>query len=67
MPHYGLALQHPDHEERTDLVTERALAVGETFERAGKLWRVEAVEPAELGRFDAWLVCEPADEPLELH
>jgi hypothetical protein len=67
MPHYGLTLVHPGYEERSDLVTERALAVGEEFDRLGRRWRVEAVEPSELDRFEAWLVCMPADEPAQLH
>jgi hypothetical protein len=47
----------PAYEERADLVTERALAVGDTFERFGETWRVADVEQSEVGRFDAWLVC----------
>jgi hypothetical protein len=66
VPHYGLALIRGDREERTDMLTETHLAVGDVFERAGEWWLVEDVEQAELGRFTAWLVCSPA-EPDVLH
>jgi hypothetical protein len=64
VPHYGLSLQRGDHEERGDLLTGEPLGVGDTFERMGERWVVEDVEPSELGRFEAWLVCSPA--PAEL-
>ena len=64
MPHYGLSLQRGDHEERADLLTDGTLAVGDVFERLGERWRVESVEPSELGRFEAWLVCSPLPEVL---
>jgi hypothetical protein len=67
MPHYGLSLLRPGHEERADLLTETELEVGDTFERLGEQWVVEEVEQSELGRFTAWLVCSPAaGEPPEL-
>ena len=66
MPHYGLALNRGSHEERTDLVTDEELAVGDVFEHEDERWRVEAVEPSELGRVEAWLVCSPADAQPEL-
>jgi hypothetical protein len=62
VPHYGLSLMRPSHEERAELVTEQPLAVGDTFERLGEVWRVADLEQSEIGRFDAWLICslEPA-------
>lgn len=57
MPHYGLSLMRPEYEERADLLSERPLEVGDTFERLGETWRVADVEQSEVGRFDAWLVC----------
>lgn len=65
MPHYGLALIRGDREERTDMLTETHLGVGDVFERAGEWWLVEDLEQAELGRFAAWLVCTPAEPELE--
>jgi hypothetical protein len=62
VPHYGLSLLRGDHEERADLVTDDELGPGDTFERLGERWLVEAVEPSELGRFEAWLVCSPVPE-----
>ena len=64
MPHYGLSLQRGEHEERADLLSDRALGVGDVLERLGEHWRVEAVEESELGRFEAWLVCSPLPETL---
>ena len=64
MPHYGLRLERGDREERADLATEKSLEVGDLFERLGEHWRVEAVEPSEPGRFEAWLVCSPLPEVL---
>jgi hypothetical protein len=64
VPQYGLSLQRGDHEERAELVTEKELAVGDVFERLGEHWRVEAIEPSELGRFELWLVCSPLPETL---
>lgn len=66
MPHYGLSLLREDGEERTDLLTEERLEPGAIFERGGERWLVEAVEPSELGRFEAWLVCSPVRDQ-ELH
>jgi hypothetical protein len=68
MPHYGLALNRGDHEERADLLSEDELAVGDVFERQGERWRVVSIEPSELGAVEAWLVCDPAeDQPQLLH
>jgi hypothetical protein len=65
MPHYGLSLMRPDHEERADLVTEARLQAGDTFERLGEVWRVDDVEQSEVGRFDAWLVCSLVPPQLD--
>ena len=65
MPHYGLALDRGAHEERAELLSERELRVGDVFERSGERWRVDAVEPTELGRFEAWLVCSPEPQQLD--
>lgn len=65
MPHYGLALIRGDREERTDMLTEAHLGVGDVFERAGEWWLVEDVEETELGRLTAWLVCSPAEPEVE--
>jgi hypothetical protein len=65
VPHYGLTLLRGDHEERSDLVTEADVGPGDFVEYRGERWIVEAVEPSELGRFEAWLLCSPApDEPV---
>jgi hypothetical protein len=65
MPHYGLSLMRPDYEDRADLVTERQLEVGDTFERLGETWRVDDVEQSEAGRFEAWLVCSLVPAQLD--
>jgi hypothetical protein len=64
MPHYGLTLVRGDVEERGELLTEVEIEVGEVIERLGERWLVESIEASELGRFEAWLVCRPALEPL---
>ena len=65
MAHYGLSLLRPDGEERTDFLTDERLEPGAIFDRSGERWLVEAIEPSELGRFEAWLVCTPADDVEE--
>ena len=64
MPHYGLALLREDGEERTDLLTDERLEPGSIFDRGGERWLVEAVEPSEIGRFEAWLICSLVREEL---
>lgn len=64
MPHYGLTLMRGDDEERSELISDDHLGVGDTFERMGERWLVEDIEESELGRVDAWLVCSPARDEL---
>jgi hypothetical protein len=67
VPLYGLSLYRGTHEDRAQLQSEEPIGVGEEFDYLGERWVVRSIEPSELGRVEAWLVCEPAEPPAQLH
>ncbi len=67
MPLYGLSLYRGTHEDRSQLQSEQPIEVGDEFDHQGERWVVRSIEPSELGRVEAWLVCEAAEPPAQLH